>query len=117
MPRLMMSGRDLENNMPKATKPDVKQLEKQVAELTEALQRERADAINVRRRADEERSKLAQFYKAMVVQELLPAIDTLERALAHIPKDLKDHDYVKGVQSVFKQFEKVFSDLGVKRIK
>jgi molecular chaperone GrpE len=98
-------------------KPTLKELEQKIAEVTEALQRERADAVNVRRRADEERSKLGEFYKAMVVQELLPAIDNLERALANTPKDLKNHDYLKGVQSVFKQFEKVFSDLGVKRIK
>jgi len=98
-------------------KPNIKDLQQQIAELTEALQRERADAINVRRRADEERSKLAEFYKAMVVQELLPAIDNLERALSHVPKDLKNHDYVKGVESVFKQLEKAFSELGVKRIK
>src|ERR1044071_95786 len=79
-------------------KPDLKQLEKQIAELTEALQRERADAINVRRRAEEERVHLAKYYRAMVVQDLLPAIDNLERALTHVPKDLKDHAYAKGVQ-------------------
>lgn len=92
-------------------------LQKQIDELTQALQRERADAINVRRRAEEDRSKLADFYKAMVVRNLLPAIDNLERALTHAPKEIKNHDYVKGVQSVAKQFEKVFSELGVKRIK
>lgn len=103
--------------MPKSKKPSISQLEKQVEELTHALQRERADAMNVRRRAEEERSKLADFYKAMLVQELLPAIDNLERALMHTPRDLKGHDYVKGVQGVARQFEKVFSELGVKRIK
>lgn len=100
-----------------AKKPTVKDLQKKIGELTDALQRERADAINVRRRAEEERSKLGDFYKAMMVQELLPAIDNLERALKHVPKDLSGHDYIKGVQTVFKQFEKVFSDIGVKRIK
>lgn len=95
----------------------LKELQQKVDELTEALQRERADAINVRRRAEEERSKLGDFYKAMMVQELLPAIDNLERALKHVPKDLAAHDYIKGVQTVAKQFEKVFSELGVKRIK
>jgi molecular chaperone GrpE len=103
--------------MSKAKKPSIKDLEQQVGELTEALQRERADAINVRRRSDEERSNLGQFFKAMVIQELLPAIDNLERALKHAPKDLAEHDYVKGVQGVAKQFEKIFSDLGVERIK
>lgn len=98
-------------------KPSIIELEKQVVELTEALQRERADAINVRRRAEEERSKLADFYKAMIVQKLLPAIDNLERALKHVPKDLAGHEYIKGVQGVVKQFEKVFAELGVKRVK
>ena len=98
-------------------KPTIAELEKKVAELTEALQRERADAENLRRRTDMEKSRLGEFYKAMVVQELLPALDNLERAFKHTPKDLKDHEYVKGIQGVMKQFEQCFAQLGVKRIK
>ena len=98
-------------------KPTLKELEQKVGELTEALQRERADAENLRRRTQEEKSRLGEFYKAMVVQELLPALDNLERAFKHVPKDLKDHEYVKGVQGVLKQFEQGFAQLGVKRIK
>jgi molecular chaperone GrpE len=98
-------------------KPTIKELEQKIAELTDALQRERADAINLKRRNDEERSRLGEFYKAMAVQELLPALDNLERAAKHTPKDLVDHDYVKGVKSVIRQFEQCFAQLGVKRIK
>lgn len=98
-------------------KPTIKELEEKIAELTEALQRERADAQNLRRRTEEERSRLGGFYKAMTVQELLPALDNLERAMKHTPKDIKNHDYVKGVQGVMKQFEQCFAQLGVKRIK
>ena len=98
-------------------KPTIAELEAKIAELTEALQRERADAENLRRRTQEEKSRLGEFYKAMVIQELLPAVDNLERALKHTPKDLKDHDYVKGVTGVIKQFEQSFAQLGVKRIK
>lgn len=100
-----------------AKKPSVKDLEQQVAELTEALQRERADATNVRRRAEEDRIKLGSFYKASVVTELLPVIDNFERALKHVPKELAGNDYVKGVQGVVKQFEQVLSHIGVERIK
>jgi len=101
--------------MPK--KPTLAELEQKIAELTEALQRERADALNVRRRTEEERAQLADFYKAMILRELLPALDNLERALKHIPKDLAGHDYVKGIQGVAKQFEDCFAKLGVQRIK
>lgn len=98
-------------------KPILADLQQQIGELTEALQRERADAVNLRRRVEEERAGMGDYYKAAIIRELLPAIDNLERALMHAPKDLKDHDYIKGVQGVAKQFEQCFARLGVERIK
>ncbi len=93
------------------------ELEQKVANLTEALQRERADAENVRKRADLDRAALADVHKANVIHKLLPVIDNFDRALKHIPKDLEKNDYVKGVQGVVKQFEKTLADMGVERIK
>lgn len=90
--------------------------QRQIAELTEALQRERADAMNIRRRHEADMAGMKAHVKANVVRDLLPVIDNLERALKHVPDDLKDHDYVKGVQAVVKQFEKTLSDVGVERI-
>ncbi len=92
------------------------ELAKEVAELTEALQRERADAMNIRRRHDEQITSLRTSVKSSLVSELLPAIDNLERALKHVPEDIADHDYVKGVGGVVKQFEKALADIGVRRI-
>lgn len=89
----------------------------QVGELTAALQRERADATNLRRRHEEQVAGLRNTVKAGVVRDLLPVIDNFERALKHVPKELADNDYIKGVQGVVKQFEKALSDIGVTRIK
>jgi molecular chaperone GrpE len=100
-----------------AKKHSLKELEQQIGELTEALQRERADAVNMRRRYDEQVTSLNTTVKAGVVRDLLPVIDNFERALKHIPKDIANHDYVKGVQGSVKQFEKTLSDIGVHRIK
>lgn len=96
---------------------EIEQLQQQVAELTEALQRERADAMNLRRRHEEQTASLRTVVKANVVRELLPVIDNFERALKHVPEDLKDNDYIKGVQGVVRQFEKTLQDMGVERIK
>ena len=92
-------------------------LAQEVATLTEALQRERADIMNVRRRHDEQMASLRNAVKAQVIRELLPAIDNLDRALKHVPADIAEHDYAKGVSGVVKQFEKVLGDLGVTKIK
>ena len=96
---------------------EMKELAEQISQLTEALQRERADSENIRRRHEQQISTLKTIVKANVVRELLPAIDNLERSLKHVPDDLKENDYVKGVQSVVKQFEKTLGEIGVERIK
>jgi molecular chaperone GrpE len=100
--------------MPK--KPTPKELAEQVAKLTEALQRERADAANLRRRHDEQIASLRSSVKAHVVKDLLPVIDNFERALKHVPKDLEGNAYVNGIQSIVLQFEKTLTDMGVERI-
>lgn len=93
------------------------ELEQQIADLTDALQRERADVINVRRRHDDQITNLRTVVKAGVVRDLLPVVDNFERALKHVPEELNDNDYIKGVQGVVKQFEKTLEDIGVTRIK
>lgn len=95
---------------------DTAAFEQQIAELTEALQRERADATNLRRRHEEQIAGLKTVVRASVVRDLLPVIDNFERALKHVPADLAENDYVKGVQGVVKQFEKTLADIGVERI-
>lgn len=110
--------------MPKKTKVDdepideiKEELAAEVAALTESLQRERADAMNIRRRHDEQLSGLKQSVKASIIEELLPVIDNFERALKHVPEDLVDNSYIKGVQGVVKQFDATLTSMGVKRIK
>jgi molecular chaperone GrpE len=95
----------------------IAELEQKLAELTDALQRERADATNIRRRHDEDMASVRTRVKAAVVADLLPVVDNFERALKHVPAELADNAYIKGVEGVVKQFEKTLADMGVERIK
>ncbi|MDQ5972523.1 MAG: molecular chaperone GrpE [Patescibacteria group bacterium] len=101
--------------MPK--KPTIAELQQQIAELTEALQRERADVINVRRQHGDQMANLQSHIKVQVIEELLPVVDNFERALKHVPAELADNSYVQGVQGVVKQFESTLEQMGVQRIK
>ena len=94
-----------------------KELQQKIEELTSALQRERADSENIRRRHSEEITTLRTSVKAHIAKDLLPVIDNFERALKHVPKDLEKNDYIKGVNAVVKQFEKTLQQMGVERIK
>ncbi len=112
-----MSKKDKSQNDTSNPVDEIKeQLAREVAELTEALQRERADAMNIRRRHDEQLASLKSLIKTQVIGELLPIIDNFERALKHVPKELEGNDYVKGVNSVVKQFEATLKSIGVERI-
>lgn len=104
-------------DLPDENQVDASAYEQQIAELTAALQRERADAMNIRRNYDQQISGLRTTAKASVIRQLLPVIDNFERALKHVPADLEGNDYVKGIQAIVKQFEKVLTDLGVEKIK
>ncbi len=110
-------------------KPTIAELEQQVGEVTEALQRERADATNIRRRHDEQMASLKTLVKSSVVRDLLPVIDNFERALRHVPlkanskqqtadsPDKKVTDWLNGVVSIKSQFDKTLAEMGVEKIK
>jgi len=108
---------DMDGPMAAEQTSDTSALEDQIAQLTAALQRERADATNIRRRHDEQIASLSTSAKASVIKALLPVIDNFERSLKHVPEDLQGIDYMKGIEGIVKQFEKVLADLGVERIK
>lgn len=101
--------------MPK--KPTIHELQAQLVEVTEALQRERADAVNIRRRHEEQIAGLKNMVRVGVIEDLLPVIDNFERALKHVPKELENNDYIKGVQGVVKQFEQTLQQMGVEKVK
>lgn len=92
-------------------------LEASIAELTQALQQERADSVNIRRRHEEQITNLKSMVKADIIRNLLPVIDNFERSLKHIPADLENDPYIQGIQGVVRQFEKTLESLGVERIK
>lgn len=85
-------------------------------ELTADLQRLRADFENYRKRTDLEKDSLRELTKAATVMKLLPVIDNIERAVAHIPDDLKGNAWAQGVASLVKSLEKSLTELGLARI-
>ncbi len=85
-------------------------LEDQILELTEALQRERADAINAKNRLEEEKQSISDYAKSKVVAELLPVLDAADAALK-LSGQKEDSD------AVVKKLRQSLNTLGLARIK
>ena len=100
--------------MPKSKKPS--ELEQQLGELTQDLQRVRADFENYRKRVEQEKLQARQAGKSAAVLKLLPVVDNIERAVLHMPDDLRDNAWAQGVSSLVKNLEKSLEALDLKRI-
>ena len=91
-------------------------LEQQVGELTQDLQRTRADFENYRKRVESEKESARAMGKTQAVLKLLPVIDNIERAITHTPDDIRDNAWVKSVANLVKHLEKSLDGLDLKRI-
>ncbi len=100
--------------MTKSKQPE--ELEQQLGELTQDLQRTRADFENYRKRVEQEKTAARDAGQASAILKLLPVIDNIERAIAHQPEELKDNKWAQGVGNLVKNLEKSLENLGVSRI-
>lgn len=98
------------------TKKKQDELEQQIAELTLDLQRTRADFENYRKRVELEKKAATEMGETKAILKLLPVIDTIERAIVHIPTDIAEHQWVQGVTGLVKQLDKALSGMNLKRI-
>lgn len=114
----MVDSRKEENNMTEKAKKPKKQseIELKLDELTQDLQRTRADFENYRKRVDGEKMLARESGQASAILKLLPVIDNIERAITYTPEDLKENKWVQGVTSLVKNLEKSLDSLDLKRI-
>ncbi|HET6604790.1 MAG TPA: nucleotide exchange factor GrpE [Xanthomonadaceae bacterium] len=91
----------------------IAELERELAMLKEDRLRERAEIENQRRRVAREAEQVRRFANERLLGDLLPVIDSLERALE---SDGEDAHVRQGVELTLKQLLKVAADHGLASI-
>lgn len=99
----------------KKTKKDI-EFEQQIGELTQDLQRTRADFENYRKRVEAEKEQAKKLGQMQSVVKLLPILDTIERAISHLPKELEGNSWAEGVMTMSKNLKKLLKDLNIEKI-
>lgn len=79
----------------------IEELEKQIEEKDDKYKRLQAEYSNYMRRTQEEKQTIGIFANEKIIAELIPVIDSMERAMDACSN--KDDDMYKGIELVHKQ--------------
>lgn len=91
--------------------------EKQKAESYLAnWQRAQADFVNYKRRTEQERGEATKFSNAMLILNLLPVVDDLERALNTVPTNLVGLTWFDGLRLIYRKLISILESQGLQRI-
>jgi molecular chaperone GrpE len=88
----------------------------QAQEYLALAQRSQADLQNYRRRAEQERAEAYDRGRGEVVLQILPVLDDFERALAALPEERREEDWVQGLVLIERKLRSTLESLGVERI-
>lgn len=101
------------------TKLALKETEAKLTQMTELGRRAIADMENLKRRTEEDRSRMALFANIELIQLILPSLHNAKLAIQHTPKDLPQNlnEWVTGVTTIFGQIEQAFQKIGLTEIK
>jgi len=93
-----------------------KKSESELVELQHLAKRIQADFDNYRNRVQKEKEEFSQFATNDLVIRLLPTLDHFKLALKHLPKELAENDWVKGIWHIERQLEQTLADEGLSEI-
>ena len=96
-----------------AADPAVSEAERQRDEFKDLLLRKTAEFENYRKRTDRERATLAETAAAGILEELLPLVDDLERALKADSGGEGTDAYRRGVELIQRQLNEILRKRGV----
>lgn len=95
---------------------EVAALQVELEKLKDLAARSQADLQNAKDRLVREGEEIRKYALEGSFLTLLPSIDNLNRALDHLPDDLADHDWAKGVDATVKELDRHLSSLGLTKI-
>lgn len=88
-----------------------------IEDLTGQLARAMADLQNFKRRSEEEKGGFVKFANAELLKTILPILDNLDRSVTHLPEELKDNEWTKGMLHIHGDLIKTFDKLGIQKVK
>lgn len=96
----------------------MKKLEVSLKEAEEKAMREKAEAINYRKRKDDEVARMMKYASEDLIKEILPIVDSFERAIDMDDDNLEDEvsKFLAGFKMIYCNFVNILEKYEVKEI-
>jgi len=88
----------------------------ELAKLKELAARAQADLQNAKARMEKEAQEIRSYAMLGLIEKLLPTISNFQRAFAHLPEDLVEHEWIKGLQATEQQLMADLQSVGLSQI-
>ena len=120
---------------PLSDKPTKKDLQRQLKEITKALQSAQTEALEHQKQKNQqaqrlvrllqetekqqqrfqnvEKPRLVEAAQIEIIVQLLPVLDSLERAFKSVPAELKENDWAKGMPLIESQLKVYLNNLSL----
>ena len=120
VPEDLIDEESLPENQDTAANDEIASLREELAATKQDVLYAKAEAQNVRRRAEKDVADARAYAATGFARDILSVSDNLERALSAIPEDMREDDKLKGLvaglEATKREIEKVFSQHGISRI-
>ena len=97
-------------------KSELETLKAQAEANLNGWKRAQADYHNLEKEYAARMSKMAEYAAAEMIAKFMPVIDNFELAIAHVPADVKDSEWMKGMYQVQKERDELLKTLDIERI-
>ncbi len=95
--------------------PELEAALAEVARLKDLAGRAQADLQNAKERLKREREEIGMFAAEKLMISLLPTLDGFQRAMKHLPPELADNEWVKGMAATEADLMNRLREMGLKR--
>lgn len=96
---------------------EIKKIKEDADRYMNNWRRAQADFENYKKQKSTENDDLVSFAREVTIAKMLPALDNIDRSLAHLPNKVEELEAWKsGVEKTQKQLASILEQLGVKRI-
>jgi len=115
IPKLKKSQKP--HSQKKDPKQELEECKKQAEENLKGWQRAKADFVNYKKDQEKYLDEFRKYASEDMIVKLLPTIDNFELAVKHLPEDLENSDWAKGIICIKNQFDNFLKEAGVEEIK